>query len=255
MTEQGLPNGLGRFSRRFWYVGDLVVIGLLFAYITYVHSHCWISYNGGLHNKGAPAFVAGMFAGMLLPLAGIFLLILVFRLAVSWPRRMANRRRLWKLRGLVIGGLSLYAGLFFLPVFSSQDAFTLGLKKYAQSNVDVPTIQAWLKTVDPKDCMGDMLKIRVDALPDAEKAHWPEAIKSLKSGLVSLHLDSERRPVVRLEWGGWDEAWGVMVGSAEMETPKTKLMRGDVIWRHALYERGHYTRPLASGVYVWYNVY
>ncbi|OHB65002.1 MAG: hypothetical protein A2Y77_07100 [Planctomycetes bacterium RBG_13_62_9] len=196
-----------------------------------------------------------MFAGMLLPLAAVVLLILIFRLGVSWPKHIRDRSRLWRLRGLVIAGLGAYAGLFFMPIFSSQDAFTLGLKKYAQANVDIPAIQAWLRTVDPKDCWGDRLDIRIDALSEAEQATWPEAIKSLKPPcIVNLYLDADRRPVVRLEWGGFDEAYGIVVGSIDWEIPETRLGREETT-NESTFHKPDYTRPLAPGAYVWYDVY
>lgn len=114
MTDQGLPNVPGGLRRRFWYIGDLLVIGLLFAFITYVHSRYWVSYQGGLQNTGLPVFRFAMHVSMMLPLAAILLVILMFRLAISWPKCIRARRRLWTLRGLVIVALGLYAGLFFV---------------------------------------------------------------------------------------------------------------------------------------------
>jgi len=254
MTDRPSLNALGKLHRRFWYVGDIIVIGLLFAYVTYVHSYSWISYRGGLRNTGAPAFAAGIFMGMMLPLAGILLLILIFRLGVSWPKCIRDRRRLWKLRGLVIAALGLYGGLFFVRIWPSPDAFTLGLREYYGLNVDIPAIQTWLRTVDPEDCWGEQLTIRIDALPEAEQARWPEAIKAMKPAcLVRLYLDADRRPVVRLEWGGFDEAWGIVIGSIDWEIPRTRLRREEMTEQSAFYERADYVRPLAPGAYVWYD--
>jgi hypothetical protein len=255
MTEQGIQDHLRNHCRRFWYIGDLMVVGLLLAYITYVHSHSLISYLGGLRNSGARAWVAAMFAGMLLPFAAILVLVLIVRLSASWPKRIPDRKRLWKLRGLVLAGLGLYAGLFFVPIFSSQDAFTLGLRECVRTNGDIPAIQAWLRTVDPKDCVEDGVWRSMEGLTEAEQADWPKAILSLKPQRLCLYLDANRRPVIRLSWSGWEESWGVVVGSVDLQMPKTQLMRGGPIGRRALYERGHYTRPVVPGAYVWYDVH
>ena len=91
---------------------------------------------------------------MLLPLAGILLLILVFRLAVSWPKHMRDRKRLWRLQLLTGGSLVLYASVFFVPTLRSHDTFVLGLRKYAQTNVDVTAIRAWLSTVNTERLFG-----------------------------------------------------------------------------------------------------
>ena len=253
MTERGTPTAYSRRRKRFWYIGDLIVIGLLFAHITYLHSFPLIAYLGGLHNSVVWVFGAAMRWAMLLPLAGILLLILIFRLAVSWPKHMRDRKRLWRMQLLTVGSLVLYAGVFFVPTWRSYDTFALGLRKYAQTNVDVTAIRAWLSTVDPKDCSGDEVWWPFAGLPEAEKARWPEAILSLKPNRMHLYLDANRRPVVRLKWVGLSDTWGVVVGSVEMEIPKPKPARTEVVGGRTF--REYYERPLviAPGAYVWHE--
>jgi hypothetical protein len=253
MTNQEHATGVKSLYQRFWYVGDLIIMGFLFAYVTYLHSFPLIAYLGGLHNSGVWLFGAAMRWARLLSLAGILLLILIFRLAVSWPKHMRDRKRLWRLQWLTVGSLALYAGVFFVPTWRSYDTFALGLRKYAQTNVDVTAIRAWLSTVDPKDCPGDEVWWPFAGLPEAEKARWPEAILSLKPNLMRLYLDANHRPVVRLEWVGLSEIWGVVVGSVEMEIPKPKPARTEVVGGRTF--RECYERPLviAPGAYVWHE--
>lgn len=254
MTEHEPTSSRGGVLRRFWYIGDLLVIGLLLVYITYPHWRPWISYRGGLPNSGARAWGTDMLMGMLCPLAAILLLILFFRLSVSWSKHIADPKRRWILRGFVIVALALGIRLFFSPIWSSGEAFTLGLKEcYAHLNVDVPAIQAWLRTVDPEDCLGDRLRIRTDALPKAEQAKWPEAIKTLKpASEVRLYLDIDRRPVIRLDWGGADEGYGIVIGSSDWEIPERQPTREEMDEQSA-FCKPRYTRPLAPGAYVWYS--
>jgi hypothetical protein len=146
MTERETQDG--GLQHRFWYAGDLIVLGLLSACILYVHSYGEVSYRSGLQHNGAPRFATGMCLGMLLPFAAILLLILILRLSVTWSKRITDRKKRWKLRGLVIATLGLYGVVFVASIRSSGGQFTLGLQEYAQANVDVPAIQAWLRTVN-----------------------------------------------------------------------------------------------------------
>jgi hypothetical protein len=250
--NRGCISRLGNVYRRFWYIGDLLVLGLLSAHIMYVRSYYEVSYRSGLQHNGAPRFARGICIGFWFLFAAVLLLILLFRLTVTWSKRITDRKRRWMLRGLVIALLGLYGGVFRATIRSSGEAFMLGLQEYARANVDVPAIQAWLRTVDPKDCLGDQLRIPIEAMSKAEQARWPEAIKSLKPMEVGLYLDSARRPVVRLIWGGFDEDYGVVVGNVDMEVIGTQPAQAEATYPSAFYEHAHYMRPLAPCAYVYY---
>lgn len=238
--------------QRFWYVGDLIALGMLSLYILYARSYCEVSYRSGLQHNGAPRFATGICIGLLFPFAAILLLILVFRLSFTWSKRITDRKRRWKLRGLAIAALAFYSLVFFASFRSSGDKFTLGLQEYAQAQVDVPTIQAWLRTVDPNDCLGDMLKMNIESLPEAEQAQWPEAIQSLKPRQASLHLDANRRPVVRLAWGGWDEEYGVIIAHSDTKVFNTPAAQEETTDPNIFYQHAHYMRPLAPDACVYY---
>lgn len=250
MSEREIRNGGVR--RKFWYVGDLIAFGMLSIYILYVHSYCEVSYRSGLQHNGAPRFATGISIGLLFPFAAILLLILVFRLSFTWSKRIADRKRRWKLRGLAIAALAFYGLVFFASFRSSGDKFTLGLQEYAQAHVDVPTIQTWLRTVNPEDCLGDMLRVHIESLPKAEQAQWPEAIQSLKPRQVSLHLDANHRPVVRLAWGGWDEEYGVVIARIDTKVFNTPAAQEETTDPNTFYQHAHYMRPLAPGACVYY---
>jgi hypothetical protein len=251
MTERGPQSG--GLLARFWYVGDVILFGLLSAYIMYVRSYYEVSYRSGLQHNGASRFATGICIGFWALFAAVLLLILLFRLSVTWSKRVTDRKRRWTLRVLVIAILGLYWGVFRVTIRSSGEAFTLGLQEYARANVDVPAIQAWLRTVDPKDCLGDQLLIPIEAMSRAEQAQWPEAIKSLKPMQVGLYLDSVRHPVVRLIWGGFDEHYGVVVGNVDMEVIRTQPTQAEETYPNAFYEHAHYMRPLVPGAYVYYT--
>jgi hypothetical protein len=186
MTQHLLLNRFRAFHQRFWYIGDLIVIGLLSAYIAYVHSFYSISYHAGLHHNGVARFVAAMRIAMWLPVVAILLLVLIYRLTISWSKHIGDPKRRWKLRGLVLALLGLYAGLFFAAIRSSAEGLVLGLLRYGQTSVDVPAIQTRLKTIAPEDCLGDRLGIYIGGLPEAEQATWPQAVKSLKPQQVRV---------------------------------------------------------------------
>ena len=247
MAEQGTPSGYSRPGRRFWYVGDLIIIGSLFAYVTYLHSFPLISYKGGLHNDAFPAFRAAMCAGLLLPLAGIFLVVLVLRVALSWPKHILGRKRLRTLQGLALGSVVLYGGAFFMGLPRFGDTFVLGFRKYAQANVDVAGVRAWLSTVDPEDCPGNEVLMPPDGLP--------QAIRLLKPEYMSLYLDANHRPVVRFGWARLDGAWGIVVGDAEMETPKPQPPRTEIVGGTTLREYDAYRLAIAPGAYVWHKMH
>ena len=233
----------GRLFARYWYVVDLIVFGLLSAYILYVRSYHEVSYRSGLQHNGAPRFATGIYIGFWFLFAAVLVLILLFRLSVTWSKRISDRKKRWMLRGLAIAVLGLYWGVFRVTLRSSGDAFTLGLQEYARANVDVPAIQAWLRTVDPKDCLGDTLRVRIEGLP--------EAIKSLKPQWASLHLDTSRLPAVRFAWGGLDEEYGVVVASIGTDVLRTPPAQEEATDPNAFYQHAHYMRPLAPGACVY----
>jgi hypothetical protein len=89
---------------------------------------------------------------------------------------------------------------------------------------------------------------------DWESTGWPLAIKSLRPHSLELHRDSANRPMVRLAWCGFDDAWGVAIGSEDMEIPKTQPPPPVKVGDRTFYEGGEYRLPLAPGVYVWRDI-
>jgi hypothetical protein len=253
VTECQDKGGLRGLYRRFWYVPDLILVVLLLCYGTFVHTSCLREYIGGLENTGLPMFVFAFQWAMLLPPVLICLVLLAGRVAGSWPRHVADRRRLRRLRVATIVGLGGYL-ILGLPVFQPRDPslFMRGFGRYVQTYVDVPAIRAWLNTVDPNVCTGAMVELAI--VKDWKSTGWPLAIKSLRPDSLELHRDSANRPTVRLAWCGFDDAWGVAIGSEDMEIPKTQPPPPVKVGDRTFYEGGEYRLPLAPGVYVWRDI-
>lgn len=78
-------------------------------------------------------------------------------------------------------------------------------------------------------------------------------IRTLKPvGEVRLYLDTAHRPVVRLDWGGADEGYGMLIGSTDWEISKRQPTREEMD-RQSAFSSPRYTRLLAPGAYVWYS--
>lgn len=250
-TGASKPRGL---HDRFWYVFDIPTIGFLFLFGTFMNSFPLIFYVGGLRNDGALPFGMCFYCAVLAPAALLCLVVLAARIGISWPKHIHHRRKLRTLRLVVIVGLVLYLALPFTMILPpGYKTFTWGFKKHAAVNADIPTIRSWLGTVDPKVCTGYMM-LMAD-LKQADRIDWPEAITRLDPQDVTLTLDGNGHPVIHLGWGGLDVFYGLVVGSENMEIPRTKPrtkqkhISGRVFW-----DSGEYRLPVAPGAYVWYEI-
>ena len=234
-----------------WYGADVVLIGLLFAYVTFIHSRHLRWYVGGLHNR-APIFLDPFILLLMLatPVAAGCLLVLIERIALAWPRHIPDRKRLGRLRALVVFGLLAFAGLFFLPLPRSYDPFILGYRKYVRSHVNVPVMRMWLDTLDPNGWAGETVDLAY--LTEAERAGWPQAIVSSKPHKIEFFPDAEGHLAVSLMWSSLDDAWGVEIGDTDMKIAKP-VPREEAATTAR--EHAQYRLLLEPGAYVWHDVH
>lgn len=244
---QRLPQrGGGKVGRVPWYVWDVIVLGLLFLLLAFYNGHSVVSYICGLRNDGLLLFRSIGWFVLLMPLTFICLVVAAVCILVRWPKRIVSRKRL---RRLQVGVIVLFVAYMVLPftgiVPPGYKAFTWGLREYARANVDVPAAQRWLGGLDPNLCTA----IWMDRHQwQGAAIDWVNAIVGLDPDRIILSLDGEGFPTVRLEWIGFDSFWGLVIGHANMEIPKTlPAIRGQFP------KQGEYRLPFAPGSYVWHN--
>jgi hypothetical protein len=242
-VKRGLP----------WYLWDVPLLGVLLLFGIVENGFSVISYIGGLRNDGSLAFGAVLWFVLLLPLAGIFLLLVLARILVFWPGHVRDRKKLRKLQVGVILGLVIYLGLPFTGLLPpGYKTHTWGFRKHVGANVDVHAIQQWLGTVDPNACADGPAWTTEWR---AQRADWPEPVMRMNPQSVTLALDGEGRPTIRLAWSGLDEFWGLAVGHAQMEIPQTQARTKEVLpGGRVSYDNGEYRLPVAPGAYVWHNI-
>jgi hypothetical protein len=131
-------------------------------------------------------------------------------------------------------------------------SFTAGFRKYVRANADIQAIRAWLSTVDPDTCTGELVWIR--HLDEKQKAQWPQPVMSLNPESVMLRLDRDKYPAIRLGWSTLDAFWGVEIGPEDMEIPETLPPQPVQVGGSTRYEHGEYRLAVCPGVYVWHGI-
>jgi hypothetical protein len=229
-----------------WYILDVLLVTFLLLHAGFPGLGMpFVWHLAGLRNDLSLVFGGVLGWGMLLPIAGIVLIVVVARMALTWPKRVASLRRTQMLRCLVVAGLAVEVALYCTGLGpSSLKAFTRGFRQYAQANVDVPAIRAWRHAADPNLCPGELPRI-----------DWPEAIARVEPSHVWLSLDKAGRPTIRLSWLIWGDNWGVEIGPEDMEIPATQWRTPRTSYGGRIsYEQGEYRLPLAPGAYVWRRI-
>jgi len=253
MTDSGQKRVLGDIFGRFWYVPDIIVIVLLFLCGAFVYSLPIFEYRAGRHNDGSWAMGAGIALLKWLLVALVCLLIMGYRMAISWPKHIPNGKTRWSLCAAVFVGFVVSLVSFFTPIAPpGYKGFIRGFREYARANVDVSAIRGWLGTLDPNVWDGDM--VFIDHTNPSEQANWPESITSLHPNYIELRRDSRNRQVLRIVWLAFDADWGVAIGSVDMEIPQTQPRQRRKEGRSVLWDPGEYRLPLVPGVYVWHGI-
>lgn len=236
--------------KRYWYVPDIILIVLVLLYGTLWDPFGLISYKCALNNKMVTLFAMTFILVFLLVPASLCLLALLLRMFISWPRHIQNKHRLLLLRILVIVCLGGYLTLPFTPIKPpGYKTYSKGFIKYVESNADIEAIRDWLGTLKPEDCLEYHIVSTSDVRrqeggpKELVKKAWPKIITPLDPGHVTLLLDENNQPIVRLTWGGAFGHWGFVVGDEKMPTPGSDLSR-----------YGEYRQEIRKGVYIWYEI-
>jgi len=112
---------------------------------------------------------------------------------------------------------------------------------------DIPAIRNWLGTLENDDCDGEMIDLFSDSdylrsqWPDS--VEWPESLRVFNPHYVTLDLDDNGDPKIRLTWGAALGHWGVEIGMEDMRIPQSDFS-----------EFGEYRLALEPGVYVWHEL-
>jgi hypothetical protein len=192
---------------------------------------------GGLFNS-LLLFVLGPFLFLLVFLAIIFLPVLAIRTAVRW-RSLQGRKR--TVSCLLVGALAAFAGSFALGFAgvgpSPFDMFVRGFATRVKACADIPAIQDWLATLDPKEYTDQYGGVTEKRFARSEQ---PACFVRLHSQMAQVQPDASGRLFLRLLWGGgFIGHWGIEIGDKSMKPPPDSESIG--------------YRPLAPGAWVWYE--
>ena len=147
---------------------------------------------------------------------------------------------------------------FLLPLRPSRPYFTEGFRDRMKHEVNVPEVQEWLKTlekpmasrryiIDPCGPPDDLESYGSETIfiKSLDATEWPKTIRDLNPNPKIIYVQpyKNQEATIRLEWGWVASDWGIVVGSSDMEVPKSDMKRG-----------GEYRLKLAPGAYVWQDV-
>jgi hypothetical protein len=250
VTESGTKGKIKALFKRYWYVFDILLIVLAFLYGTLNDPFGIIMYVCGLYNQLAiRAMMTFMWVIWQVPAALCFV-VLLLRMIVSWPKYIENRRRLQLLRLLVIAGLGVYSVLPFTSLLPSGiDIYMRGFRHYVEANVNIAGIRNWLGTLRLEDCVVYNITnaqngTKSSSPKELQKQEWPEVIAKLEPRYVTLSVDDDEHPEVRLNWGsGFLGSWGLTVGNKAMHTPESDIS-----------PHGEYREEIRKGAYIWYGM-
>jgi len=193
-----------------------------------------IEYFNGRFNTN-PSFLTFFDACIVVPTGGILIIVFVIVSTVQLLcnlKRYTNRKRLIKIAQ--IGIPIAFIASFFISVCTpvaiplwqpGYKPFTYGFRERIRSQSDIEDIRGWLKTLSREDCTGEY--IGLSAGSSLSERRWPDSLewpKSLKLSCpryVTLDLDENGNPKVRLTWGGPFGHWGAEIGIEEMDIPQS----------------------------------
>ncbi|MHC4744723.1 MAG: hypothetical protein ACYS8Z_22645, partial [Planctomycetota bacterium] len=115
MTEEKGNSEQSGSSQGFWYMWEIVLIGLILLYGTQLDHFGLINYVGGRLSIFFGYYVMFGLMYLFVP-ALVCLLVLIRRMCLTWRWRIANRRRRCRLRLAVIVGLVIYFAIPFAGI-------------------------------------------------------------------------------------------------------------------------------------------
>jgi len=183
-----------------------------------------------------------------------FVAVSIKRSPIVWERYMRRKKVIKVVQiGIPIVFIALFAISVLTPIETylwppGYKPFTYGFRERIRSKADIGAIRNWLKTLSKEDCTGEAIHLLLtdSALPRIQwpdSVEWSEALKVCYPGYVTLDLDKNGNPKVRLTWGGPFDHWGVEIGMEDMEIPASDFSR-----------YGEYRLPLEPGAYIWYEL-
>lgn len=194
---------------------------------------------------------------IMLPTAGISIVVFVIastvQLLCSW-KRYANRKKL--IRVAQIGIPIVFIASVVVSVFTTVDIplwqpgyrpFTYGFRDRVRSQADIEDIRDWLQTLSKQDCTGEYIGLSTGPSPSERRwpdsLEWPQSLKEFCPRHLTLDLDENGNPKVRLTWGDHFGYWGFEIGMEDMEIPPSDSSP----WEE-------YRLPLEPGAYVWHEL-
>ncbi len=142
---------------------------------------------------------------------------------------------------IAIGIVLAYAQLRAGKTPSDHGFFGRGILARLEVRTDIDSVRTWVMSLDPNDCMTEGYSSEPQPCRYLKKEDQPQVLRR-QSGMVTLELDAQGRPCVRL---GWDQSkdgiFGVVIGHSDMKTPPSEP---------GMYGEKH--TELRPGIYFWY---
>jgi hypothetical protein len=163
---------------------------------------------------------------------------------VRFSRNLGRRRKRWAALWLSMAlGIVLAHSLFWIGTTPKPLAFFgRGLLARFDIRTDIDAVRAWVASLDPNDCMTTGYSSEPEPWRYLSREEQPQLLKH-QGDNVSLELDAEGRPSVRLEWGRTRAGtFGLVIGHRGMKTPASEP---------GMY--GEKRTGLRPGIYFWYE--
>ncbi|MGE5294583.1 MAG: hypothetical protein ACM3VT_07130 [Solirubrobacterales bacterium] len=256
MTETENDKDLQERTAGRWYILDVsIAVAVLVGGPYFLPI---MSYVAGLRNDVGLMFDLGLCTICILwPALAIGLVVVIVRMLRMWPRRIQSRRRLWFLRGVVVGIFVVSFVLPFTPLrLPGLLDYNRGFRRYILKRVDIPVVQAWLSTLNPDVCKRGLIDINQNdkgAVWPAEIA-WPSSLTQLDPLYVQFQRIDDGRLAIRLMWYTPWSLWGVQIGPQDMPVPETLPRHKSEMYGQMFWEHGEYRLPIAPGAYVWREI-
>ncbi len=216
-----------------------IILLFFIVVITLIHKLFIVrmDYIAGLY--GNP-FYTLMILPLILILLGLFLLLLIIAL-VNLIRIFVQAVKLKKVNWLKVL-LCLVPFLICFILFISRKPgavyFLKGYEKWVQKEVDIASIQKWLKSLPPY--YSETYYFEAKDFPE----ELPEAITKLKPYHMYFGKFEKENRSVEFEWGSALGHWGIKIGLPGMETPNEEYVK-------LKDSSPEFRRPIQSGVYIF----
>jgi len=249
--------------KSYWWYLDIGLAIVPLWFLILIDPFGIVNYLCGLIN--VPIHLFALFSSVLmLPIGVVCIVLFLVRMIIIWPRHIRPWPRLLLSWAIVIGGICLWIGPFFIHVLPGPfQRYACGLRRHVQATTDIEAIQSWLSTLDPNNIQGKWLDMNIQ--PDVRREYTsriipaPNAIIRLRPKISRFELDDSGRPMIRLMWGsGVMGSWGYIFGDKDVEIPETELPGHKEIRSgrnmQSSYGSSKTRLPIAPGVYVWYDL-